>query len=75
MSNNFLLKRTSLNSLNSVAIFTHLAVFDSLPSIFFIEYIFDFNQINSSIITPPYLSFILPITFLLESSKNFESFE
>ena len=33
MSNNFLFKRTSLNSLNSVAIFTPLAVLDSLPSI------------------------------------------
>ena len=33
----FLLKRTSLNSLNSVAIFTPLAVLDSLPSIFLLS--------------------------------------
>ena len=43
----FLLNKTSLDSLNSVAIFTPLAVFDSLSLIFFRECIFDFNPTNS----------------------------
>ena len=71
----FLLNNVSLNSLKSVAIFTPFAVLDYLPSIFFMECIFDFNPTNSSIIFPSDSSFILPITFLLVSSKNFESFE
>ena len=61
--------------INSVAIFTPFAVLDSLPSIFFMEYIFDFNPTNSPVIFHSYSSFILPITFLLVGSKNFESFE
>ena len=36
------------------------------------EYIFDFNPTNSLIIFPLTSSFILPITFLLTGSKNFE---
>ena len=55
--------KTSLNLSNSVAILTPFAVLCSLPSIFLIEYIFDFNPTNSGIITPPNSSFILPITF------------
>ena len=50
LSDYFLLNKVSLNSLKSVAIFTPFAVLDSLPSIFFIEYIFDFNPTNSSFI-------------------------
>ena len=71
----FLLSKTSLNLLNSVAILTLFVVLCYLPSIFVIEYIFDFNPTNSVTITPPNSSFILPITFLLVSLKNFESFE
>ena len=55
--------------------FTPLAVLDSLPSIFGIQYIFDFNPTNSSIKAPLYSSFIFPITFLLALSKKLESFE
>ena len=54
MSNNVFLNKTSLDSLNFVAIFRPLVVLDPLTFIFFIEYIFDFNPTNSSIITPPY---------------------
>ena len=39
----FLLNKVSLNLLNSVAINTPFAILDSLHSIFFEEYIFDFN--------------------------------
>ena len=70
----FLLNKVSLNSLNSVAIFTPFAVLDSLPSIFFMEYIFHFNPTKISFIFPSFSSFILPITFSLVGSKNFESF-
>ena len=57
----FLLNSVSLNSLNSVAIFTPFAILDSLPSICFMEYIFDCNPTDSSIIFPSDSSFILPI--------------
>ena len=70
----FLLDKVSLNSLNSVAIFTPFAVLVSLPSIPFMEYVFDFNAPNSSFFFFLQTSFILPITFLLASSKNFEFF-
>ena len=40
-----LLNKMSLNSLKSVVILTPFAILDSLPSIFFMEYIFDFNQL------------------------------
>ena len=59
----FWLNKVSLNSLNSVAILTPFAVLDYLLSIFFIEYIFDFNPTNSSIIFRSCTSFILSITF------------
>ena len=48
----FLLHKVSLSSLNSVVIFIPFAVQDSLPSIFYMEYIFDFHPINSPIIFP-----------------------
>ena len=64
-----------MNLSDSIAILTPFALLHSLLSIFFIEYIFDFNPTNSNTITPPNSSFIFPITFLLVSSKNFESFE
>ena len=69
----FFLNKVALNSLNSVVAFTPLVALDSLPSIFFIEYIFDFNPTKSSIIFPSDSSFILPITFFLVRSKKFES--
>ena len=69
-----LLNKMSLNSLKSVVILTPFTVLDSLPSIFFMEYIFDFNQTNSAITFSSDPSFILRVTFLLVSSKNFESF-
>ena len=50
MSEYFLVDKVSLNSLNSnsfAAIFTNFAVLDSLPSMFFMEYIFDFNPTDS----------------------------
>ena len=75
VSDYFLLNKVSLNSLNSVAIFTPFAVLDSIiPSIVFIEYIFDFHPTNPSIIFPSDMSFILQITFLYVRSKNFECF-
>ena len=70
----FLLNKIFLNSLNSIAIFTPVVIQYSLPSIFFIDYIFDFNPTNSSIIFPSDSSFILSITFLLLTSKNFDFF-
>ena len=69
----FLLNKTSLNFLNSVPILTLFAVFYFVSSIFYIEYIFDFNPTNSTTKIPSNSSFILPITFLLVSLKNFES--
>ena len=76
MPNNFLLNKTSLKLSNSIAILTSFTVLCYLPKTnFFIEYIFDFNPTNSFIITPPNSSFILPITFLLVSLRNFDSFE
>ena len=74
MSDYFFLNQVSLNSLNSVAILTPFALLESLPSIFFMGYVFDFHPTKSSLIFHPDMSFILPITFLLVSSKNFESF-
>ena len=70
----FLLNKIFLNSLNSIAIFTPVVIQDSLPSIFFIDYIFDFNPTNSSIVFPSDSSFILSITFLLLTSKNIDFF-
>ena len=58
MSDYFLVEQSVSELLNSVAI-------DSLPSIFFKEFIFDFNPTNSSTTYPSDSSFILPITFLL----------
>ena len=59
----FSLNKVSLNSLNSVTTFTPFTVLDSLPSIVFIECIFDFNRTNSPVAFPSNTSFILPITF------------
>ena len=70
----FLLNSVSLNSLNTFPVFTLYAVLDPLPSIFFVEYIFEFNPTNPSIIFPSDSSFILPINYLLALSKNFKSF-
>ena len=52
---------------------THLNFLISLPSTAIKEYILDFNRTNSLTVLPLNLSFILPITFLLKISKNFES--
>ena len=62
MSDYFLLNKVSLNSLNSVAIFTPLAVLDSLPSSESKECIFDFNPTNLLIKIPLFTTFILPMT-------------
>ena len=70
----FLSNKTFFDLLNSVAIFTPFAVLHILKSIFFIEYIFDFNPTKSFTRTPRNSSFILPITFLLVSLKKFEPF-
>ena len=71
MSSYFIVEQ--MNSLNSVAIFTPYAALDSLPSIFFMEYTFDFNPKNVPISFPSDLSFILRVNFSFVSSKNFET--
>ena len=69
----FLLNKVLLNSLNSVTMFIPFAVLNYLPSIIFIEYIFDFNPTNSSFIFPSDASFISPVTCLLARLKNLEN--
>ena len=54
-----LLNTVSLNALNSVAIFIHFALLDSLPSSEKIEYIFYFNPTNLLIGIPLCLTLIL----------------
>ena len=70
----FVLNKMSLYWLVPVPICTPFAVLNSLPSIFFRDYIFEFNPPNSSFIFLSSTSFILPITLSFTWSKNFESF-
>ena len=60
----------SLNPLNSVAIFTPYTVLGSLPSLDFIEFIFNLNSTNAPIIFVSDMTFILPITVLLVHQKT-----
>ena len=72
----FLLNKTSTNSLYLIFLttflFTPFACLTSSLSTETSDYIFNFNPTNSLIIFPSNPSFILPITFLLAGSKNFE---
>ena len=70
----FLLRKTSTNSYLQINkfLFTAFAFVTSLSSALINENIFYFNPTNSLIIFPLNSSYILPITFLLTGSKNFE---
>ena len=67
----FLLNETSTNSLCLILLFIPFAFVTSSSYTALNEYIFDFNPTNSFLF-PLNSSFILPITFLLTGSKNFE---
>ena len=73
MSDYFLVEQSVFEFNKLSCMFTPFAVLDSLPSMFFMEYIFGFNPTNSSIIFPSESSSILLMTFLLVGSKSFES--
>ena len=70
----FLLNKTSLNLLNSVAILTPFAVLHSLPSIFIIEYIFGFYPINSSTVTAKFIFHFTNNVFISWIRKLFRIF-
>ena len=70
MSNNFLLNKISLKLSNSVAILSPSAELCSLPPIFFIEYIFDFDPTNSVIITNKF-SYNNSTKFIFHFRNNF----
>ena len=52
--------------------FSFTTLVSSSSSTLINEYIFDFNPTNSLIIFPLNSSFIIPTTFLLNKSENFE---
>ena len=64
VSENFFIIKLSLNSLNSVAIFTHFGVLGFLQSSESIEHIFGFNPTNLLIGIPLFSTFILPTIIL-----------
>ena len=72
MSHYFLLNKTPTDILCFIFLFAPFASVTSSSSKLINEYFFYFNPTNSLIIFPLNSSFILPITFLLTGSKNFE---
>ena len=73
MSYHFFIEQNINKSFMSFFLFTPLAFVNSSSSTLINEYIFDFNPINLLTFLPLNSSFILPKTFLLTESKNFES--